>query len=222
MERRPEPELMDAPEQVKAYAAADFAEPNARFVDAVLELMASPAESGELVDLGCGPGDICIRLARALPGWSLTGIDAGPNMIARGRRAVEAAGLDDRIRLQENRLPDPGLPEGRFDAVVSNSLLHHLADPMALWDSVMQLARAGAWVLVMDLHRPDTPREAARLVDEHAAGEPEILRQDFYNSLCAAYTADEVRAQLHAAGMDELPVAVTSDRHWMVRGRITA
>ena len=128
MDRIPEPELMDAPEQVAAYAGADFGEPNARFVEAVLALMDEPPASGELADLGCGPGDICIRLARALPGWAITGIDAGPNMIARGRDNVRAAGLEDRIRLQENRLPDPGLPEGVFDAVVSNSLLHHLPE----------------------------------------------------------------------------------------------
>jgi hypothetical protein len=50
-------------------------------------------------------------------------------------------------------------------------------------------------------------------------GNPEVLREDFYNSLCAAWTAEEVGDQLIAADL-ALDVERISDRHWLVYGRL--
>jgi len=71
---------------------------------------------------------------------------------------------------------------------------------------------------VVDLFRPETVAEAQRLVNEYACGEPDILRRDFYNSLCAAFEPHEVEAQLATAGLAGLAVDVISDRHLAVHG----
>jgi trans-aconitate methyltransferase len=218
MQRVPEPELMDAPEQARAYAEADFSEPNALFVAQALSHLGTTG-SGRLLDLGCGPGDICLRFARALPDWHITGLDAGPNMLALARAALEATDLAQRVEFVQAQLPAHSLDPG-FDAIVSNSLLHHLPDPMILWQAVADLAAPGAFVQVMDLHRPGDRRAAATLVEQHAAGEPEILREDFYNSLLAAWTVDEVSEQLRHAGLASLVLSRPTERHWMAQGRI--
>ncbi|HMA99106.1 MAG TPA: class I SAM-dependent methyltransferase, partial [Wenzhouxiangella sp.] len=180
MKRVPEPELMDEPAQARAYAEADFSEPNELFSTAVAEQL-KDHPPGRLVDLGCGPGDICLRTARKLPLWHIIGLDAGPNMLKLARQAVDQHRLADRIELVHARLPGHEL-EGAFQAIVSNSLLHHLPDPMALWQTVDQLAGSGTYIQIMDLHRPDSVARARWLVDQHAAGAPEVLREDFYNS----------------------------------------
>jgi SAM-dependent methyltransferase len=217
--RTPEPELMDRPDQVDAYAAADFAESNQAFADRMTAAPDPLPAAGRLVDLGCGPGDICIRIARALPtGWRITGLDAGPNMLGRAREAIARAGLAERIELRLARLPDHGLDASAYDAVVSNSLLHHLPDPAVLWQAVGELAAPGAWIQVMDLARPDSDADVERLVHRYAAGEPEVLRADFRNSLRAAWRVDEVARQLDRAGL-ALECEPVSDRHWMVHGR---
>ena len=61
---------------------------------------------------------------------------------------------------------------------------------------------------------------AARLVEVYCAGEPEVLRRDFFNSLLAAYREDDVRHQLRAAELGHLTVAAASDRHLIVWGRV--
>jgi len=217
--RTPEPELMDSAAQVDAYASADFSASNQWFVDRLIERFKPRPERGTLVDLGCGPGDICIRLAHALPGWRIEGVDAGANMLATARRAVAQVGLAKRIQLRLARLPDAALGTQGFECVVSNSLLHHLPDPDTLWQAVRQVAAPGAWIQVMDLDRPESGEQADALVELHSGGEPDVLKTDFRNSLHAAWRVDEVRGQLERAGLP-LDCEKVSDRHWLVSGRL--
>jgi ubiquinone/menaquinone biosynthesis C-methylase UbiE len=140
-------------------------------------------------------------------------------MIGLARAAVRAAGLDDRVRLLQASIPGAPFPDHSFDAILSKDLLHHLPDAAALWREVVRLGRPGATVHVMDLLRPDTPETARRIVDEVAAGEDPILQDDFYNSLCAAFTIDEVREQVATARLP-LTVERIGDRHMLVAGRI--
>lgn len=216
MDRIPEPELMDELEQVRAYAEADFSEPHQAFVEHFRRLF--PAfVGGRVIDLGCGPADVTIRFARAFRGADILGVDGADAMLGFGREAVEREGLKSRIRFTCVRLPAASLAGG-FDAVISNSLLHHLEDPLVLWHTVRQVARPGAPVLVMDLMRPQSLEETERLVSSHTADAPEVLRRDFYNSLRAAYRPDEVRAQLARVGLEGFSVEPVSDRHLLAWG----
>lgn len=219
LQRMPEPELMDSTAQVEAYATADFSTSNQWFVDYLVEHYLPRPDTGRLIDLGCGPGDTCIRLANALPGWQIEGADAGPNMLATARNAVARAGLADRIRFHLVRLPDAGPACAGYDCVVSNSLLHHLPDPATLWQSVREQAIPGAWIQVMDLNRPDSAQQARALVEQYSGDEPEVLMTDFENSLHAAWRVEEVREQLERAEL-ALGCEQISDRHWLVSGRL--
>lgn len=220
MERIPEPELMDDEAQAQAYAEADFEEPNSRFAELYTEFVGTLRPGAAVLDLGCGPGDITLRIAAAHPEIEIHGLDGSAAMLAFGHAALAARPeLADRVSFIEGLVPDAPLPRARYDAVVSNSLLHHLHQPEALWRMIRDRARPGAPVLVMDLMRPADQAAAQALVDEYAAGEPEVLRRDFYNSLLAAFEPDEVRQQLELAGLARLEVLPVSDRHLLVRGR---
>jgi hypothetical protein len=71
----------------------------------------------------------------------------------------------------------------------------------------------------MDLVRPTTRAAARDIVETYARDERPILKSDFFNSLLAAFTIDEVRAQLRAAQLDRvLTVEMMSDRHLSVFG----
>lgn len=223
MDRTPETEVMDDDEQCLAYARADFAEVNQSFVDRFLNTFRDrPIHT--LIDLGCGPADIPIRLCRALPELRVTAIDASAPMLELGRQAASRCGLANRLLLNTSALPLPA-PERGFDAVVSNSLLHHLPDAAMLWSEVRRQALSaedgGTAVYVMDLLRPTDRGEAQSIVDTYAPDEPDVLRTDFFNSLLAAYRPDEIRNQLDAAGLGNLSIETPSDRHFVVHGLVT-
>lgn len=208
---------MDTAEQARAYAAADFTEPHEAFVTRFRDLFPH-FSAGQVLDLGCGAADVTVRFARAYPEARLHGIDGARAMLDEGTRLVHRAGLGDRVVLELRRLPDPSFAEAEYDAVISNSLLHHLADPAVLWTTIEMAARTSAPVFVMDLRRPVNTDTARRLVDTYAAGESPVLRDDFYRSLCAAYTADEVRSQLAATKLEHFRIEPTGDRHLVVWG----
>jgi SAM-dependent methyltransferase len=219
MQRVTEPELMDDQAQSEAYAAADFAEAHSRIVDTFGRCFPGEEIAGHILDLGCGPGDICFRFAARYPGCSVTGVDGSGAMIrlANARKAREPV-TGDRVHFTEGLLPGASLTGAPFAAVISNSLLHHLHEPQVLWETVLKVASPGTRVYVVDLFRPETVAGAQELVDEYAAGEPDILRRDFYNSLCAAFEPHEVVSQLATAGLAGLAVDVISDRHLAVHG----
>lgn len=218
MDRIPEPELMDAAEQALAYAQADFEEPHSHFIDRFASCFPQQEARGTYLDLGCGPADITIRFARAYPHVTLDGVDGAEAMLSLGRDLVAAAGLSERIRLTRVFLPQDALPAPHYSGVISNSLLHHLADPDVLWHTVRSHAYAEAPIFVMDLMRPADEATARALVDEYADGEPEVLRHDFFHSLRAAYTVDEVQEQLERCNLTQLQVEAISDRHLIVFG----
>lgn len=214
MDRVLEPELMEDVAQSRAYAQADFAASNQLFVDTVVRRFPGVRA---VIDLGCGPGDVDIRLARALPQASIAAVDGSGPMIALGKEAVRAAGLDSRIAFVHGVIPNLPLEAHAFDAVLSKDLLHHLPDSSALWREILRLGRPGAAVCVMDLIRPDTAGDARRIVETVAANESPILRDDFFNSLRAAFTVDEVCDQLRSMRLD-LHVERAGDRHFLVHG----
>ena len=131
MDRVLEPELMDDERQSIAYAKADFGTSNQFFVDSLIRDFRGHLRRA--IDIGCGPGDVVIRLAQAVPGIHITAIDGSAPMIALAREAVRTAGLDGRITVVQGYLPGLSLESTRFDAVLSKDLLHHLPDPSVLW-----------------------------------------------------------------------------------------
>jgi SAM-dependent methyltransferase len=219
MRRITEPELMDGPVQAEAYAAADFDEAHSRIVDAFGDCFPGVAVAGNVLDLGCGPGDISFRFAARFPECTVIGVDGAPAMLelARQRQARDAVS-GERLQFVEGMLPGAPVPALPYATIISNSLLHHLHQPAVLWETIHRYATTGTRIFVVDLFRPETTAVARGLVSTYAAGEPEILRRDFYNSLLAAFEPGEVEAQLATAGLGELSVELISDRHLVVHG----
>ncbi|WP_233129933.1 trans-aconitate 2-methyltransferase [Synechococcus sp. 1G10] len=228
IERVCEPELMDGAEQAQAYAEADFSASDQAMVERIAVCFGS--ELGKrIIDLGCGPGNITFRLASRYPSSQVVGVDGSGAMLA-----IAIARLDQQLQQQQQGslfsgvvsfkqalLPSLQL-EGGYDAVVSNSLLHHLHDPQVLWSTVRQLAAPGAAIYIKDLRRPADQAALDHLVATHAAGAPPVLQHDYRHSLRAAFTVQEVEEQLHQAGLEQLLVGAAEDRYLEVIGRYPA
>jgi trans-aconitate methyltransferase len=219
MQRTPEPELMLTEEQARAYAEADFEEPHSSFVDQLVGRCPDLPRVASALDAGCGACDITRRVASRFPEWRIDAIDGSPAMLRYAAQTLARFNLEDRVNVYLKHLPQQPPPNPQYDVIFSNSLLHHLATPAALWGGLRQWGRPGASVLVMDLHRPTNAQEAEAL-ERYAEGEPRVLQDDFHNSLLAAYTLDEVRDQLDEFRLSHFQVEAISDRHWVAWGTL--
>lgn len=230
LDRICEPELMDDTQQADDYAAADFSSSDAVTVGRILALFGPAGLGARILDLGCGPGNLSFPLAARCPGAMLLGLDGAAAMLrhaAARRQSLAADGqerLAQRLVFERAVLPltaaEAAALGGSFSAVVSNSLLHHLHDPLVLWRSIRQLAAPGAAIYCCDLRRPPTAAALSQLVERHAATAPPLLRRDFGLSLRAAFRPEEVRAQLERIGLACLQVESRDDRYLEVHGRL--
>jgi len=227
MNRTPEPELMDDAAEAQAYAQADFSAVNARFVDRVLEVVGDREKERviarvieRVIDLGCGPGDIAVELATRRENWTIFALDGAPVMIERASRKAAEAYARNVVPVLGDACDGAELSSrlGTFDVVMSNSLLHHVPDPGAMWKSISRLLAPGGVVFLRDLRRPASELAATLLVQAHASSESELLQEEFLRSLHAAYTLAEVRRQLDEAGLEDWTVTEFDDRYLDVVG----
>ena len=147
--------------------------------DAAAIASATAPDGARVLEVGCGPGHLSIRLARQ-HGLDTTGLDLDPAMIERARanagRASEGFG-----RLPPERLPSflvgdvasMPFPEGSFDLVVSTLSMHHWTNPTAGLAEIERVLRPGARALIWDF-RPGFVLFHARMPDpvERTHGAP--------------------------------------------------
>jgi hypothetical protein len=89
-----------------------------------------------------------------------------------------------------------------------------------LWQSIKQFGVSGSRVFIMDLIRPESEQVARKFVDLYSSEEPQILKDDFYHSLCAAFLPEEIQSQLGSAGLSHFRIKIVSDRHVIVFGML--
>jgi ubiquinone/menaquinone biosynthesis C-methylase UbiE len=217
MQRKPEPEVMSDEEEVSAYASAagqrHLDTLDNTFVEQVLSLVpleGSPA--GSLLDVGCGPGSIVLKIAQRCRHLSIVGLDYSQNMIETARRTAAEMGLDGRVFFQRGDAGRMPFADGSFDVVLSNSVLHHLADPTRMFREMVRVTRPGGAILVRDLRRPSRIAYPwhVRWHGRHYSG---MMRKLFEDSVRAAYTPEELAGLLGGAGISKARIFLQGRSH---------
>jgi ubiquinone/menaquinone biosynthesis C-methylase UbiE len=216
-----EPEVMDSEQEACDYDAMDHAEVNARFCD---DFLAMRPTLGRVLDVGTGTARIPLELCRRSPNVQVDAIDLAASMLAIAKRNVERAGLAHRIVLIRADAKAAPWGASSFDAVVANSIVHHIPEPGDVLGEMWRLVRPSGLLFVRDLARPERRETVRELVTKHApvpARECDSVRAMherqralFEASLCAALTIDEVRSLVAPLGIPAQAVQMTSDRHW--------
>jgi ubiquinone/menaquinone biosynthesis C-methylase UbiE len=206
-----EPEVMDSQEDAHDYDSMDHREVNRLFVS---DLLAAGPIDGEILDVGTGTAQIPIELARQHEGARILAVDLAEHMLKLARRNVERAGLTERIALERVDAKQLPYADGRFAAVISNSIVHHIPSPRGVLAEAVRVVAPGGLVFVRDLLRPEDDAAVRRIVDTYAAECNQHQRQLFEDSLRAAIDLEEIRQLVASLGFAANTVQATSDRHW--------
>ncbi|MEB3161099.1 MAG: class I SAM-dependent methyltransferase [Synechocystis sp.] len=218
LERVLEPEVMDTEAEAVEYDAMDFQRVNGDFAQAAAHLGPTKAT---VLDVGTGTARIPILLAHLRPAWQITAIDLARSMLAIAERNIQVAGYQNQIRLEfvdAKRLP---YASGSFDGVISNSLLHHLPNPVESLREIKRVLKPNGFLLIRDLLRPASLTQLHQQVTAIAPDYTPHQRQLFQDSLHAALTLPELEGYLHSLHWTDNPPQAprlyqSSDYHWTI------
>lgn len=212
-----EVEYMDTVAEAAAYDAMDHSHVNRLFVADLLAALgerSADADRFDVLDLGAGTARIPIELCQRHADARVLAVDAAVQMLELARYNVEIAGLIERVQLLQadaKRLP---FGDGMFHVVISNSILHHIPEPLSAVREAARVTAPGGLLFFRDLLRPSSAEHLHSLVEQYAGGEAPAARQMFADSLHAALSLAEIRELVAMLGFAPESVQATSDRHW--------
>jgi ubiquinone/menaquinone biosynthesis C-methylase UbiE len=209
-----EPEVMDSWEEAVDYDAMDFLAVNTAFAKTASGLCL--LERAKVLDAGTGTARIPIILSQMHPQWQIWGIDLAENMLKLGSQNVKAARLQERINLKLVDAKQLPYSDGQFEMVISNSLIHHLPNPLPFLLELKRVLQPQGAICIRDLIRPADAATIDRLVKEIGTEYSDRQQDLFRDSLHAAFTIDEVEQLIAQAEIPGVKIYQSSDRHWTV------
>jgi ubiquinone/menaquinone biosynthesis C-methylase UbiE len=207
-----EPETMDDVREVQEYQAMDHQEVNERFVD---DLISSGPVGPRVVDLGCGTAAIPVILCQKRDDVEVLGVDASIAMLEAARIEIELGGVQGRVHLEHADCKElAGYQSGMADTVISNTVLHHLAEPGQMLAQAIRILAPGGRLFIRDLVRPADADAVEQLVSKHAGSASDFAQQLLRQSLHASLTVSEAADILTDLGVEAALPRLSSDRHW--------
>ena len=232
LERILEPEVMDTPEEARSYNEMDHSAVNALFVDELLAALAEnpppltrsqllpqddEAANLDVLDLGTGTALIVVELCNRLPDCRVMAADAAASMLELAIYNVEVSGHRGRIQLDQIDAKALHYSDGQFSVVMSNSLIHHIPEPLTALREAVRVTMPGGLLFFRDLLRPESTSQLNELVETYAGNADDLARKMFADSLHAALSLEEIRGHVTSLGFTADSVQQTSDRHWTWR-----
>lgn len=162
------------------------------------QLVADLSRGGRVLDVHCGGGRWLIAMARQFPALELVGVEFEADSVARARRHVAEAGLEDRITIEEADVANPG-HAGEFDLAYFQYALHQLPDPPAALKAAWQALRPGGRLMTMDWPLPSTIEEFRTRHGELIAG---VQLDEIFQGTRLA-TREEFQAWFRTAGLPD-------------------
>lgn len=216
---------MDSPEEAVDYDQMDHSTVNRLFADDFLALLPqrrTQDPAWQALDVGTGTAQIPIEIGRRRSDLKITAVDLAAHMLQLAQRNVVREGLVGQIRLEQIDAKALPFAAASYDAVISNSIIHHIPEPLGVFREMVRILKPGGVLFVRDLLRPPDRATLERLVTTYAGDANEHQRQMFHDSLHAALTLNEVRDLLRDSALPIEWARQTSDRHWTVAGKPSA
>jgi ubiquinone/menaquinone biosynthesis C-methylase UbiE len=146
-------EGLDDPDVARAFKRVATLPPMRLMRWHVVRRATAMQRSGQVADLGCGPGHLVVELARVSRELQVVGIDLSEEMLAQAEHHARRAGLEERITFRTGDALQIPFSEASLDLVVSTLSLHHWSDPVRVLNEIARVLRPGGSFLVFDLRR---------------------------------------------------------------------
>lgn len=167
----------------------------------IVESLPSLPENPLIVDVGTGPGFLCIELARLLSGATFIGVDPSPHAIETARQCARRAELE-RFEARQGRAEQLPVDSGVVDLVVSRESLHEWKDAQAGCAEIHRVLKSDGYLALEDLNRACARWKRALFVFLTSFGTDLEITRERLHSYEAAFTLQEVEELLDRSGFE--------------------
>lgn len=213
-----EPEVMDTLEEACEYDSMDHSQVNEVFCNDFFAAR-NLNDGVRILDVGTGTAQIPIAMCKRNSGLKITAIDLAESMLTLGNKNIQTARLEDSITLVQVDSKKMPYPDESFDQVVSNSIIHHIPNPVECFKEMIRVTKKDGLLFIRDLLRPFSLVELQNIVNLHAGDATPKQKQLFTDSLHASLSLAEVREMVKRLGFEAFTVIQSSNRHWTFTAR---
>jgi predicted RNA methylase len=141
--------------------------------------------SGTVLDLGSGPCNFVVEMAKHFPKLNFFCYENSDAMIEIAKQNIK--GFENQITLIKDDIRNV---KGKYDVVLANRIFHHFKDPKEFWNLIEKF---NTTFLVIDINRPS---ENFIKEIENSKDFDVLYKEDLVNSLRASWTLEEVQTQV--------------------------
>lgn len=170
---------------------------------------------GLVADVGCGSGNLIIKIAQNFKGLDLLGLDISKELLDLAKiRAIEK-GVSDKIKFKMGNAENLPLLDNSMDYVISSLSLHHWTEPKEAFRELIRALKKDGVLLIFDFRRDSRRFFYGLLTFATKIVVPKALKKinEPLGSLKAGYTREEIKKIL--SQIDNLDVEIKPYLAWM-------
>ncbi len=201
-------EAIDNPDVVKGFETMAktpaFAWIHKKIVSKLTEFL----PEGIIVDLGCGSGNLIVRLAKKFPNSEIIGVDNSSEMLKTAKERAEKKIKSRKIKFKKgsaNKLP---FNDNSIDFVVSSLSLHHWINPTEALQEIYRVLKKHGYLIIFDFRRNSRKFFYGLLKFATTIVVPKALKDinEPLGSLLSSYTENEMREIFNHTSFDKIDI----------------
>ena len=193
-QRQPNMEGLDSPEVAKAFNKMTNLPPFKLLYMKIVSKIKKLNPNGILVDVGCGAGNLIVKIAQKMPALSLKGVDISPEILEYAKERAIKNSVENKIEFKIGTVEDLPFPDNSIDIIVSSLSLHHWLSPIDAFNEIKRVLKEDGRLILFDFRRDSRKIYYGFLKFITKVVVPKVLKQvkEPLGSLQSSYTKDEV------------------------------
>ncbi|MBD3216029.1 MAG: methyltransferase domain-containing protein [Candidatus Lokiarchaeota archaeon] len=208
IERQPSLEGIESKEVVNGFEKMAKTPPFKLFRHKIVSKIRDMNPTGTIVDLGCGSGNLIVKIAKDIKDVELIGVDISSEMLQRAKKRAEKQNLDSHIKFKTGSADSLPFSDNSINMIVSSLSLHHWEDPLKSLKEINRVLKNDGKLLLFDFRRDARRFFYVLLIFATRVVVPKALKEinEPLGSLKAGYTLREINEILESSPFHEFNI----------------
>ena len=216
VERIPEKDELTSPEMARYFSemAKRYMKIPCRRV--IYKVKAKGIKKGFALDIGTGPAVFPIAIIKEFPDIKFLAVDTSYAMLEVAKENACEAGITKKIYFHQATGYHLPLKNRSIDLVTCINTLHHLDDPLKLFNEIKRVLAPNGHLILVDFHR-DISWPLAKLLNIlwHIFFRDKKAKRGFIESFLSSYTVNECKDFLEKSELEGWKIYTKAYEMWV-------